>query len=253
MPSAFSTCGTSDALNRDRRGSLFPFAIERPWDRTSRVQTGVAALDHPVPALLEALDAETRLGPVSVEDGLTVVPFTLAQGADAVARDRSRDEAAGLGALDRPEHDARRRHDDDVLHGLLAVRRPAAARRHHGRDGLARPDVDDVPRRLVSHRRRRLAGLPGARAAGAGRRAPRRGDEDRRQGLGRAHRRQRRRRHRVRGSPRDVRGLQQRGRYVRAARCRRHARAGQEGHARHRLAPSLRSQRRLARRRRRAG
>ena len=70
-----------NALNRDRRGSLFPFAIEQPWDRTGRVQTGVAALDHPVPALLEALDAGTRLGPVSVEDGLTVVPFTLAEGA----------------------------------------------------------------------------------------------------------------------------------------------------------------------------
>ncbi|HEY3518567.1 MAG TPA: MBL fold metallo-hydrolase, partial [Gammaproteobacteria bacterium] len=68
------------ALNLDRRGSLFPFAIERPWDRTSQVQTGVAALDHPVPALLEALDAETRLGPVSAEDGLTVVQFTIAQG-----------------------------------------------------------------------------------------------------------------------------------------------------------------------------
>jgi len=68
------------ALNLDRRGSLFPFAIERPWDRTSQVQTGVAALDHPVPAVLEALDADTRLGPVSVEDGLTVVQFTTAQG-----------------------------------------------------------------------------------------------------------------------------------------------------------------------------
>jgi glyoxylase-like metal-dependent hydrolase (beta-lactamase superfamily II) len=69
------------ALNRDRRGSLFPFAIERPWDRTSQVQIGSAALDHPVPALLEALDAETRLGAVSVEDGLTVVEFTIADGA----------------------------------------------------------------------------------------------------------------------------------------------------------------------------
>jgi glyoxylase-like metal-dependent hydrolase (beta-lactamase superfamily II) len=67
-------------LNLDRRGSLFPFAIERPWDRTSQVQTGVAALDHPVPALLAALDSGTRLGSVSVEDGLTVVEFTLAQG-----------------------------------------------------------------------------------------------------------------------------------------------------------------------------
>ena len=69
------------ALNRDRRGSLFPFAIERGWDRNSQVQTGVAVLDHPLPALLEALDAETRLGPVSVEDGLTVVQFTTGQGA----------------------------------------------------------------------------------------------------------------------------------------------------------------------------
>jgi glyoxylase-like metal-dependent hydrolase (beta-lactamase superfamily II) len=68
------------ALNRDRRGSLFPFAIEQPLDRTPRVQTGVAALDHPVPALLEAFDADTRLGSVSVEDGLTVVEFTIAQG-----------------------------------------------------------------------------------------------------------------------------------------------------------------------------
>jgi glyoxylase-like metal-dependent hydrolase (beta-lactamase superfamily II) len=69
------------ALTRDRRGSLFPFAISQPWDRTDRVQTGVAALDHPVPALLEALDAETRLGPVSTENGATVVQVTLAQGA----------------------------------------------------------------------------------------------------------------------------------------------------------------------------
>lgn len=32
--------------------------------------------DHPLPALLEALDAETRLGPVSTEDGAIVVQFT---------------------------------------------------------------------------------------------------------------------------------------------------------------------------------
>ena len=68
------------ALNRDRRGSLFPFAIEQPWDRIGRVQTGVAALDHPVPALLKALAASTRLGSVSVEDGATVVQFTTAEG-----------------------------------------------------------------------------------------------------------------------------------------------------------------------------
>jgi glyoxylase-like metal-dependent hydrolase (beta-lactamase superfamily II) len=69
------------ALSRDRRGNLFPFAAEQSLDRVTRVQTGVAALDHPVPALLEALDAETRLGPVSTEGGLTVVQFTIDQGA----------------------------------------------------------------------------------------------------------------------------------------------------------------------------
>ena len=69
------------ALSRDRRGNLFPFAAEQALDRVTRVQTGVAALDHPVPALLEALDAETRLGPVSTEGGLTVVQFTIDQGA----------------------------------------------------------------------------------------------------------------------------------------------------------------------------
>jgi glyoxylase-like metal-dependent hydrolase (beta-lactamase superfamily II) len=74
---------SGNAVNRDRRGSLFPFAIEQPWDRTSRVQSGVAALDHPVPALLKALEAGTRLGPLAVEDGLTVVPFTLAEGPTA--------------------------------------------------------------------------------------------------------------------------------------------------------------------------
>ncbi len=68
-------------LSRDRRGPLFPFAAEGSWDRQSRVQTGVAMLDHPVPALLEALDAETRLGAVSVEDGLTVVELMIAGGA----------------------------------------------------------------------------------------------------------------------------------------------------------------------------
>lgn len=68
------------ALNRDRRGPLFPFAIEQSWDRTSQVQTGVAALNHPVPALRRALEPGTRLGSVSVEDGLTVVPFALAEG-----------------------------------------------------------------------------------------------------------------------------------------------------------------------------
>jgi len=69
------------AVNRARTGSLFPFAIERGWDRNSQLQTGVAMLDHPLPALLEALDPGTRLGPVRTENGLNVVEFTIEQGA----------------------------------------------------------------------------------------------------------------------------------------------------------------------------
>lgn len=74
--------GNGRALNRDRRSLLFPFAIAAgySWDRTSQVQTGAAMLDHPLPALLEALDADTRLGPVRTEDGLDVVEFTIEQG-----------------------------------------------------------------------------------------------------------------------------------------------------------------------------
>src|SRR5690606_18289367 len=45
-----------------------------------QVQTGLATLNHPLPALLEALDAQTALGSVSVEDGLVVVQATTEQG-----------------------------------------------------------------------------------------------------------------------------------------------------------------------------
>lgn len=69
------------AIYRGRTASLFPYAIERPMDRSNQLQTGVAALDHPLPALLEALDPETRLGTVRTEDGLDVVEFTTDQGA----------------------------------------------------------------------------------------------------------------------------------------------------------------------------
>ncbi len=70
------------AVNRDRRGYLFPFAAERghSWDETSVLQTGVAMLDHPLPAILEALDPETQFGAVRAEDGLLVVEFTIEQG-----------------------------------------------------------------------------------------------------------------------------------------------------------------------------
>jgi len=66
------------ALNQERRSMEFPFAglFGLNFARNAAVQTGTSLLDHPLPALLEALDAETRLGAVSTEDGLIVVQFT---------------------------------------------------------------------------------------------------------------------------------------------------------------------------------
>jgi hypothetical protein len=66
------------ALNQERRAFEFPFAglFGLDFARNAAVQTGDLLLDHPLPALLEALDAETRLGPVSIEDGTIVVQFT---------------------------------------------------------------------------------------------------------------------------------------------------------------------------------
>ena len=54
------------ALNQERRGMEFPFAgfFGLDFRRNATVQTGDALLDHPLPALLEALDSDTRLGPV---------------------------------------------------------------------------------------------------------------------------------------------------------------------------------------------
>jgi len=70
------------ALNQERTSYMFPFALElgHSWNRSSRVQTGRAMLDHPLPAILEALDEETQLGAVSTEDGMTVVQFTIEDG-----------------------------------------------------------------------------------------------------------------------------------------------------------------------------
>jgi glyoxylase-like metal-dependent hydrolase (beta-lactamase superfamily II) len=70
------------ARNRDRRAFLFPFAAEfgHSWNPTNQIQTGLAMLDHPLPALLEALDPETRIGPASTEAGRTVVELTLETG-----------------------------------------------------------------------------------------------------------------------------------------------------------------------------
>lgn len=66
------------AVYQERWAQEFPFAgfFGLNFSRNAAMQTGTALLDHPLPALLEALDRETRLGPVSTEEGLTVVEFT---------------------------------------------------------------------------------------------------------------------------------------------------------------------------------
>jgi hypothetical protein len=68
------------AMYRSRVSSVFPFAIERGLQRSNQLQTDVAMLDHPVPALLTALASGTTLGAVHSEDNLLVVEFTIAAG-----------------------------------------------------------------------------------------------------------------------------------------------------------------------------
>jgi glyoxylase-like metal-dependent hydrolase (beta-lactamase superfamily II) len=66
------------AVYQERWAQEFPFAgfFGLNFARSSALQAGDALLDHPLTALLEALDAETRLGAVSNEDGTIVVQFT---------------------------------------------------------------------------------------------------------------------------------------------------------------------------------
>lgn len=66
------------AVYQERWAFMFPFAAPfgTSWPRTSTLQTGGDMLDHPLPALLEALDAETTLGAVTIEGGDPVVQFT---------------------------------------------------------------------------------------------------------------------------------------------------------------------------------
>jgi glyoxylase-like metal-dependent hydrolase (beta-lactamase superfamily II) len=70
------------ALYEDRQAPMFPFAAARPelWPPSRRIQTGLAALDHPLPALLAALAPGTTLGGVHTEDDLLVVEFTIGTG-----------------------------------------------------------------------------------------------------------------------------------------------------------------------------
>jgi len=73
---------TMRALNRDRRAYLFPYAAAsgQSWSQGNQPQAGVAVLDHPLTALRAALAPDATLGSLAVEDGLTVVSFTLAAG-----------------------------------------------------------------------------------------------------------------------------------------------------------------------------
>jgi glyoxylase-like metal-dependent hydrolase (beta-lactamase superfamily II) len=66
------------AVYQERWSQEFPFAgfFGLNFNRSTALQTGGALLDHPLSALLEALDAETRLGAVSTEDGTIIVQFT---------------------------------------------------------------------------------------------------------------------------------------------------------------------------------
>ena len=70
------------ALNEERRSHQFPFAAAFgiSWNRARQVQAGGELMDHPLPAVLEALGAGARLGAVTVEKGLNVLQFTARDG-----------------------------------------------------------------------------------------------------------------------------------------------------------------------------
>ena len=215
-------------MNRDRRGSLFPFAIEQPWDRTSRVQSGRRGARSPVAGAARGARCRDAARPRqrrgrphgrAVHDrGRTGRTLWLAvdPATKLPAWVRSIGPSTTLGDITTTTYFTGYLPFGDLE---LPVGITAAM---DWRDTTSMMFHVDSYRVDVA----RLPEFP-APAAPPARRppAPRRSDEDRRQGLGRAHRRQRRRRHRVRRSSRDVRGVQQRVRHVRAARPRRHARA----------------------------
>lgn len=67
---------------QERGSYMFPFAAPfgHSWNRNASLQEGADLLDHPLPALLEALEPATVLGPVTVEEGQSVVQFTTEDG-----------------------------------------------------------------------------------------------------------------------------------------------------------------------------
>lgn len=71
------------ALNRERNDNMFPFAARfgHAMNRSAQLQTGIEALDHPLPAVLKALDDGAEVGSVEIEDGVAVVEITIESGA----------------------------------------------------------------------------------------------------------------------------------------------------------------------------
>jgi len=67
------------ALNRERNDNMFPFAARfgHAMNRSNQLQVGESMLDHPLPAVLEALDAGSTLGSVRIEAGIAVIEFTI--------------------------------------------------------------------------------------------------------------------------------------------------------------------------------
>lgn len=70
------------AVYQERWAFMFPFAAPfgNSWPRTSTLQSGGDMLDHPLPALLKALDSRTTLGGVTIEGGAPVVQYTIEDG-----------------------------------------------------------------------------------------------------------------------------------------------------------------------------
>lgn len=70
------------ALLQQRRAPMFPFAAPfgLNWNRTATQQGSAELLDHPLPAMLAALDPAASLGAVTVEAGQSVLQFVTADG-----------------------------------------------------------------------------------------------------------------------------------------------------------------------------
>jgi len=70
------------AVLQQRRAPMFPFAAPfgLNWNRATTRHGAEDLLDHPLPAVLAALDPAASLGSVSVEQGLPVLQFTTSEG-----------------------------------------------------------------------------------------------------------------------------------------------------------------------------